>query len=159
MKKMKNRWEIVDEFVSNGIRCFIAKWEYGDRPDNAWADIGEDGFYQYNGYCVIPYEHPDWNVVDESHYEFLKTHLKRPEKIVYYKKGIPNDYCAPGGITYRDWGYGNCKQYSTGKWVIGFDTGHLWDSQCGFGPNSYKKGIMYVKYESKLLAEQIAKNI
>lgn len=156
---MKNEWKIVDEFLSNGIQCFIAEWKRDDYPDRSWAGIGEEGFYQYNGYCVIPYEHPDWSVVNEYEYDFLKTHLKRPEKIVYYKKDNPQEYDVHGGITYRDRGYGNHKQYSTGKWIIGFDTAHLGDFENGLGWSGYKKSKEYVKNECKRLADLIVQDI
>ena len=156
---MKNEWKIVDDFVSHGIQCFIAKWERGERPDNDWADIGEAGFYQYNGYCVVPSCHSLRGVVDEYEYKFLKTHLKNPNRIWGYKEGNPKDYDVHGGVTYRDWGYGGMRQYPVTEWIIGFDTGHLGDSEVDLYERGYKKSEYYVRYECKRLAEQIAEDM
>lgn len=137
---MKNEWEIVNEFTSGGIQCFIVKWERGERPDRSWADFNEDGFYQYNGYCVSPTGYSLRGIVDEYEYEFLRKHLKNSYKLANYKKGKPRDYNVHGGITYRDWGYGDHKQYPSTEWILGFDTGHLGDSETNSMDRGYKKG-------------------
>jgi len=158
MYEMKNGWRIVDEFLSHGIRCFIAKWKRGELPDKAWADIGEAGFYQYNGYCVVPSCHSLRGVVDKYTYECLKTHLKTPNTIWRYKEGNPKEYNVHGGVTYRDWGYGGMRQYPVTEWIIGFDTGHLGDNEVDqYG--GYKKEEPYVKCECMRLAEQIAEDV
>jgi hypothetical protein len=156
---MKDEWEIVNEFTSQRIRCFIAKWTRGERPDKSWAEFSEDGFYQYNGYCVIPPCLSLRGIVDKYEYEYLKTHLKNSNHIFNYKKGNPRDYDVHGGITYRNWGYGNLKQYSRCEWIIGFDTGHWGDSEVNSFGRGYKKGEDYVAYECRQLAKQIAEEI
>lgn len=152
-------WKIVDEFVSQGIRCFIAKLERGEGPDNIYAKIFENGFYQYNGYCVIPACHSLRGIVDKYEYAFLSTHLKDPNRIANYKIGNPQGYDIHGGITYRDWGYGDLKQYPRTEWIIGFDTAHLGDFEDNSVRRGYKKDAAYVKYECKRLAEQIAEEV
>lgn len=156
---MINEWTIVNEFAAHGIQCFIAKWEWGERPDRSWADYGEDGFYQYNGYCVIPPCNSLRGIVDKYEYEYSKTHLKNPNCIFCYKKGNPRDYNVHGGITYRDWGYGDRKQYSATEWIIGFDTAHSGDREVNSFEKGYKKGEDYVAYECIQLAKQIAEEI
>lgn len=156
---MKNEWKIVDDFVSHGIQCFIAKWERGERPDNAWADNDNDGFYQYNGYCIVPSCHSLRGIVDKYEYEFLKPFLRNPNRIWRYKEGNPEDYDVHGGVTYRDWGYAGMRQYPVTEWIIGFDTGHLGDCEVNLYEGGYKKSEYYVKCECKRLAKQIADDV
>ena len=78
---MKDEWKIVNEFVSHGIHCFIAKLERGERPDKDWANITEAGFYQYNGYCVVPSGYSLRGIIEEPEYDFLKARLKNPSRI------------------------------------------------------------------------------
>jgi len=156
---MKDEWKTEEEFISKGIRCFIAKWERGARPDRAYADISEDGFYQYNGYCIIPAGYSLCGIVDEYAYDFIKEHLRNPNQIVNYKIGHPTNYDVHGGITYRDWGYGNLQRYPRSEWVIGFDTGHYGDFEDCAGGYGFKKDRRYVVYECHRLADQIVKEI
>ena len=156
---MIDEWKIVEEFISGGIQCFIAKWERGARPDKAYTDISMDGFYQYNGYCVIPAGCSLRGVIDKYQYTYLKRFLKNPNRIANYKIGHPPDYDVHGGISYRDWGYGNLQHYPRSEWVIGFDTGHYGDFEGDVSGYGFKKNQRYVRYECHRLADQIAKDV
>ena len=156
---MRDEWKIVEAFVSRGIKCFIAKLERGECPDRAYADISEEGFYQYSGYCVIPAGHSMCGIVDKYQYDFLLTHLKKRNRISNYKIGYLKKYDVHGGITYRDWGYGDLKCYPKTEWVIGFDTGHYGDCEGDRGGYGFKKDRRYVEYECHRLADQIAKEV
>lgn len=136
---MKKEWEIVDEFISNDIQCFIAEWESANRSDSPYTKIKDDGFYQYKGYCVIPAGYSQRGIVYEYEYGFLIAHLRNPNPIANYKKGTPHKYYVPGGITYRDWGYGDLKRYTKSDWVIGFDAGHYGDCDGDLSRMGHKK--------------------
>ena len=156
---MKDEWKIEEGFISGGIQCFIAKWERGARPDRASARISDRGFYQYNGYCIIPPGFSLRGIVDMSQYDYLKRHLKNPNQIANYKMGYPTDYDVHGGITYRDWGYGDLQRFPRSDWVIGFDTGHYGDCEGDSGGAGFKKNRRYVVCECHRLADQIAEEI
>lgn len=157
MKDNPNKWDIVAAFKEHDIQCYVMKWTFGITEDRQHARFGEEGFYQYNGYCVLPLGHPDRGVISESEYNFLKTQLKRPEMIAYFIPGDPWAYNVHGGITYRRWGYGssNAAYVSTQHWLIGFDTGHYGDSAQDYNIGGYKKDERYVKQETQWLATQI----